>query len=128
MGQITVFSGPERRRRWSVEQRLRILAEAFAPGASVSDVARRYDLSTGQIYTWRKRLTAKAAEPVTALDAGPGFAEAVVIEEEEGPVLERLGDGPPKKTRTYQQLGELLGSGCLGRTAPIQFCQSLMAP
>lgn len=33
MGQVTVFSGPERRRRWSEEERLRILSEAFAPGA-----------------------------------------------------------------------------------------------
>jgi len=38
MGQVTVFSGPERRRRWSDEERLSILAEAFAPGASVADV------------------------------------------------------------------------------------------
>lgn len=36
MGQITVFSGPERRRRWSGEERLRILAEAFSPGACVA--------------------------------------------------------------------------------------------
>ncbi|WP_420830033.1 transposase [Croceicoccus hydrothermalis] len=43
MGQITVFSGPERRRRWSEEERLRILTEAFSPGASVTDVARRLD-------------------------------------------------------------------------------------
>jgi hypothetical protein len=33
MGQTTVFSGPERRRHWSDEQRLQILTEAFAPGA-----------------------------------------------------------------------------------------------
>lgn len=47
MGQITVFSGPERRRRWSDEQRLKILAEAFAPGACASDVAQRHEISTG---------------------------------------------------------------------------------
>ena len=41
MGQITVFSGPERRRRWNDEQRLQILTEAFAPGACPTDVARR---------------------------------------------------------------------------------------
>lgn len=41
MGQITVFSGPERRRRWSDEERLEILKEAFAPGACVAEVARR---------------------------------------------------------------------------------------
>lgn len=33
MGQMTVFSGPERRQRWSEGERLRILSEAFAPGA-----------------------------------------------------------------------------------------------
>ena len=38
MGQVTVFSGPERRRRWSEEERLQILAEAFAPGARVADI------------------------------------------------------------------------------------------
>jgi hypothetical protein len=37
MGQITVFSGPERRRRWSDEERLQILTEAFSPGACVAD-------------------------------------------------------------------------------------------
>ena len=35
MGQITVMTGPVRRRRWSDEERLEILAEAFAPGACV---------------------------------------------------------------------------------------------
>ena len=41
MGQITVMTGPERRRQWRDEERLQILAEAFAPGACVADVARR---------------------------------------------------------------------------------------
>jgi transposase len=44
MGQITVFSGPERRRRWTDEERLSILTEAFSSGACVADVARRRDV------------------------------------------------------------------------------------
>lgn len=36
MRQITVMHGPERWRRWNDEERLRILAEAFAPGACVA--------------------------------------------------------------------------------------------
>ena len=72
MGQITVFSGPERRRRWSAESRLEILNEAFAPGACVSDVARRHDVATGLIYTWRRKFRQDLA--------GPGFAEAVVTD------------------------------------------------
>ncbi|MGE7204383.1 transposase, partial [Sphingomonas sp. NPDC019816] len=70
MGQITVMTGPERRRRWSDEERLQILAEAFAPGASVLAVARRHDISTARIYTWRSKLR----QPPALTE----FAEAVV--------------------------------------------------
>lgn len=81
MGQVTVFSGPERRRRWSDEERLQIVAEAFAPGASVADVCRRHDVSSGLIYTWRRKLldagAAQEAEVPEALPA-PVFAEAVI--------------------------------------------------
>ena len=71
MGQITVFSGPERRRRWSDEERVHILTEAFSPGACVAEVARRYDVSSALIYTWRNKLRQVVAEP--------DFAEAVVV-------------------------------------------------
>ncbi len=81
MGQVTVFSGPERRRRWSDEERLQILSEAFAPGVRVADVCRRHDISTGLIYTWRRKLLdAGAAQEVDVPDAlpAPVFAEAVI--------------------------------------------------
>ena len=71
MGQITVFTGPERRRRWNDEERVQILTEAFSPGACVAEVARRYDVSSALIYTWRNKLRQVVAEP--------DFAEAVVV-------------------------------------------------
>ena len=55
MAQGILITGNERRRRWRDEDRERILAEAFVPGAVASDVARRHDLSTGLLYTWRKK-------------------------------------------------------------------------
>lgn len=81
MGQITVFSGPERRRRWSDEDRLQILTEAFAPGACVAEVARRHDVSTALVYTWRRKLRQAHSEPATHNLAAPGFAAAVMIED-----------------------------------------------
>ena len=45
MSQITLLSGPERRRRWSDADKLRIVEAAFAPGACVADVARRFEVS-----------------------------------------------------------------------------------
>ncbi len=85
MGQITVFSGPERRRRWNDEQRLQILNEAFAPGACPTDVARRHEISTGQLYTWRSKLLVDAP-PAPEDEHSPGFVEAVVINGRNSPL------------------------------------------
>ena len=46
--------GAERRRRWTAEQKARIVAESFGSGEPVSWVARRHDLSTSQLFAWRK--------------------------------------------------------------------------
>lgn len=81
MGQMTVFSGPERRRRWSDEERLEILSEAFAPGACVAEVARRRDVSTALVYTWRRKLRDAHSEPEPDDLAAPDFAAAVMIED-----------------------------------------------
>ena len=82
MGQITVFSGPERRRRWSDEERLHILTEAFSPGACVAEVCRRHDISTALIYTWRRKIREAQAEPAPEMLPAPSFAEAIVVEDE----------------------------------------------
>jgi transposase len=47
-----VWVGPERRRRWSIDEKLQVVREAFAPAARVADVARRRDVSRAQIYQW----------------------------------------------------------------------------
>jgi transposase len=86
MGQVQVITGVERRRRWSVEQKRTIVMAAFAPGAVVTDVARRADVCGSQIYRWRRELAAEQA----------GFAEVVVLPDRATPapsVIEvELGD------------------------------------
>lgn len=49
-----VLGRVERRRRFSVEQKLAVLAEAMAPGASISQVARRHGLVPAQVFKWRR--------------------------------------------------------------------------
>jgi transposase len=44
-----------RRRTWSADQKQRIIAESFGPGASVAEVARRYGLNANMLFTWRRR-------------------------------------------------------------------------
>ena len=76
--------GPERRRRWSNEERLQILADAFAPGARVADACRRHDVSTGLVYTWRRKLLDAGAgqqADVPEMLPTPVFAEALMNEE-----------------------------------------------
>ncbi len=67
---VAVVTRGEPRRRWTDEDRARILAEAMAPGAIASHVARRFGDSTGQFYTWRKAMLLRSAPiavtPVTA--------------------------------------------------------------
>lgn len=48
------------RRRFSAAEKLGIVRETLAPGASVGVVAQRHGLSTGLLYTWRKRALAGA--------------------------------------------------------------------
>jgi transposase len=88
---VEVVARGEPRRRWSEEDRARILAEAMAPGAIASHVARRFGVSTGQFYTWRKAMLLRSA-PVGVLpvSAKSDFAEV------------RLSVPPPKPTTPPQ--------------------------
>jgi transposase-like protein len=49
---LEMISGVERRRRWSVPDKLRIVAEADEPGAKVAEVARRHEISRSILWTW----------------------------------------------------------------------------
>src|SRR5262245_14289096 len=47
-----VISRVERRRRWPTAEKLRVLSEALAPGATIAGVADRHDVCRSQIYAW----------------------------------------------------------------------------
>ena len=51
---VEVITGTGRRRRWSVDDKARIIAETLAPGAVTSEVARRHGMSPQQIFGWRR--------------------------------------------------------------------------
>ena len=53
--------GIERRRRWSKDEKARIVEETLAPGAVVSEVARRHGVAQSLLFTWRR--LARTAEP-----------------------------------------------------------------
>jgi transposase len=51
---VEIRTGVGRRRRWSEEEKGRIVAESYAAGAVVSEVARRYEISPQHLFAWRK--------------------------------------------------------------------------
>jgi len=55
---IDIRVGVERRRRWGREDKLRIVRESLAPNVVVTEVARRHEISTGLLYSWRKQALA----------------------------------------------------------------------
>ena len=57
---MEIISGVERRRRWRLEEKLRIVAEADEPGACFVEVARRHDLSRRLLWHWRRQVRSGA--------------------------------------------------------------------
>ena len=52
---VEVLDGVERRRRWSRDDKARIIEETLVPGAKVSEVARRHGISASLVFTWRRQ-------------------------------------------------------------------------
>jgi len=52
---IEILTGPGRRRRWSAEEKARIIAETLEPGARVSEIARRWQVCPQQVFGWRRQ-------------------------------------------------------------------------
>jgi transposase len=53
---MEIITGVERRRRWRLEEKLRIVAEVEEPGASFVAVARRHEVSRGLLWNWRQQV------------------------------------------------------------------------
>ncbi len=55
-GVMQIITGRERRRRWSVQDKLRIVGELAEPGARACDVAARNGVCESLVFTWRRQL------------------------------------------------------------------------
>ena len=101
---VEVFSQIQRRRRWSVDQKLAILAEAAQPGMSISYVARRHGISSSMVFGWRRRMTEGGKEAVRADDEVVARAEVRELQKRIRELERVLG----KKTLENEILREAL--------------------
>lgn len=94
--------GVERRRRWSDDDKARILEETLVPGATVSEVARRNDIAASVVFTWRRK--ARVSRP-----AAVAFVPMTVVEP---PAPVPAIAPPPRMSRRSRGSIEIeLGSG-----------------
>src|SRR5258708_1752613 len=110
---VEVFTGAGRRRRWSAEDKARIVTEIVTSGASVSAVARRHGLSPQQLFGWRRQLRESAVGLSDAEDLQ--FVPAVVDVGGPAPAGGGARQRPPRKTRA--DIGMIAVEGD-GRTTP----------
>ena len=92
---VEVLGGLERRRRWSQDDKARIVEETLVPGAKVTDVARRNGVAASVVFTWRRQAR-------TVVKVGPCFAP-VQIAAAVG-TGEENSKHPPEDDRRMRQL------------------------
>jgi transposase len=73
---LEVFTGTGRRRRWTAEQKARIVAESHEGGESVCAVARRHGLTPQQLFGWRRKLRQRTKSE--AGENGVAFAPVII--------------------------------------------------
>jgi transposase len=90
----------ERRRKWSIEDKLRIVRETLEPGAVAKAVAERHGIGTGLLFTWRREMLATAMS---------GFVPVEVVPET--PRVEAAVSAPATTTETPGVIEVALPSG-----------------
>lgn len=106
-----VINGANGRRRWTTDERARILEETLVPGTNISAVARRHGLTPQQLFTWRR-------EARKAADALPAFVPAVIAAAH--PVASERASSSPPLRRGRPRRGALIEIDVAGARVTIE--------
>jgi transposase len=101
---VEVITGIARRRRFTTEQKLAVVAETMQPGMSISYVARRHGLSPSLVFRWRQLMSEGGKEAVRVDDGVVGVSEVRRLEERVRDLERMLG----RKTLEVEILKEAL--------------------
>jgi transposase len=113
---MEIITGVERRRRWRVEEKLRIVAECERPGACLAAVARQHEVSSGLLWNWRRQ----ARRGLLRIDLAPIFLPVQVTGEPasrdlaQGSTSAAVASGTP--TSADGQIEITLADGTIIRT------------
>ena len=101
---VEIITGVARRRRFTAEQKLAVVAETMQPGMSISYVARHHGLSPSLVFRWRRLMTEGGHEAVRADDDVVPAADVRRLEERVRELERLLG----RKTMEVEILKEAL--------------------
>jgi transposase len=101
---VEIITGVARRRRFTTEQKLAVVAETMQPGTSISYVARRHGLSPSLVFRWRRLMTEGGRKAVSADDEVVPAANLRRLEERVRELERQLG----RKTLEVEILKEAL--------------------
>lgn len=94
MPQVEVITRGERRRAWSVEQKREIVAESLGPDLTPTEVARKYGISSGLLYNWRRQVL--DAQMALASRPLPNFTRVEIEPSETDLAAQRLDTEQPQ--------------------------------
>ena len=101
---VEIITGVARRRRFTTEQKLAVVAETMQPGMSISYIARRHGLSPSLVFRWRRLMTEGGQQAVRADDDVVPAADLRRVEERVRELERLLG----RKTLEVEILKEAL--------------------
>ena len=114
---IEILTGPGRRRRWSAEEKARIIAETLEPGARVSEIARRWQVCPQQVFGWRRqaRLDLSGSRTEPAACSLPPFVPLVAAA---APTAKVAVPTPASAAIEIKLAGAAVAAGWSGRPVP----------
>ena len=95
---IEVITGQSRRRRWTAEEKARIVAESFETDTNISEVARRNGVARGLLTGWRHQFAA------TARSKAASFVPVRIVEESGGGTTGEPDRAAPAQTRLLEKV------------------------
>ncbi len=112
--EVDTVSAPRRRNRlWPEALKREIVAASFEPGASVSVVARRYDVNTNQLFAWRKLYRTDGG--AKAGSSGPMLFPVTVTSEPEAPATSTSTSAETIEIELGDKYRIRIGSGVDGK-------------
>jgi transposase len=111
-----LLTGPERRRRWPLREKLAIVAESFEDGAVVSHVAQRHGIKPQQLFDWRRQVREHGPR---RLEEAPVFAPVIIAGQSPRSTAAASGPEPAKSQPAMTVIEITIGGAAIRLSGPV---------